>query len=700
MPGRMRSDCQKIPDGFTKEQADKAETMEAAVAARPQQRSATATDGCQVYWPAPYEVCGAIRDKYNELGGPNSFLLFPTSNELSNPDGVGKRSTFQNGPIYWSPVGGAHPVVNHFFAAWQRNGWEGGVLGYPTSDELVNPDNIGRRQYFQGGTIYWKLNEAYYVAGAIRDKWGETGWEGGSLGYPTSDEIKTPDGQGRFNRFERGVIYWSPSTGAHPVSGLILIEWSSEQYEAGLYGYPVGDERSAGGSSREQDFQNGRIRVPTPVNGGDGADEDKVDQPGPGGRDYAPDADWRTSLPTQPGSTAWNRCRETQSSNSDITICAGSGYTDIPDPTATAPGPQLRADPITLRPGCDRDYAKKRSDALAGRPLTLGYWQIDRLYACGVNPNTVVLRDKQGKVIGSASGKLEQELITRGDRTQTEYRVRFTVEKMTSTVFTVTGRTPCTGVACSVTVHDEIVNERLTPGGSVFGFYEFGPGTLAPNQILTLIMALNLEYSSPGGHETSPGSATISSFSPEIRCDDDRGVPGISARLPGQGCVFPNRVGVMDFASDPNLTTIADHVRKAQQSGLPGAPRLYSNGTLSRMTDFNQRERNGARACPSGRYSVAGFSCDEYPFRSTYQGAAQPPNVTLPPNGRTFPGCRISDMDRVDPSRTGPNGYSVCMVPTTPVDANGEQAKVIARFYYDNRVRDGDKFYIRADPSM
>lgn len=57
-------------------------------------------------------------------------------------------------------------------------------------------------------------------------------------------------------------------------------------------------------------------------------------------------------------------------------------------------------------------------------------------------------------------------------------------------------------------------------------------------------------------------------------------------------------------------------------------------------------------------------------------------------------------MDRVDPSRTGPNGYSVCMVPTTPVDANGEQAKVIARFYYDNRVRDGDKFYVRADPSM
>ena len=31
------------------------------------------------------------------------LLLFPKTNELTNPDGVGKRTEFQNGPIYWSP---------------------------------------------------------------------------------------------------------------------------------------------------------------------------------------------------------------------------------------------------------------------------------------------------------------------------------------------------------------------------------------------------------------------------------------------------------------------------------------------------------------------------------------------------------------------------------------------------------------------
>ncbi|MFP1625070.1 hypothetical protein ACLB9X_07650 [Streptomyces sp. 5K101] len=45
------------------------------------------------------------------------------------PDGHGKRSAFKNGPIYWSAHSGAHPAVNHCFAAWQRNGWAAGALG-------------------------------------------------------------------------------------------------------------------------------------------------------------------------------------------------------------------------------------------------------------------------------------------------------------------------------------------------------------------------------------------------------------------------------------------------------------------------------------------------------------------------------------------------------------------------------------------
>ena len=93
VPGKMRSDREDVPAGFSKADADKAETMEAKTE---QGGAAFADPGCQVYWSAPYEVCGAIKDKYNELGGPSSFLLWPTTNELTQPDGIGKRTVFQN----------------------------------------------------------------------------------------------------------------------------------------------------------------------------------------------------------------------------------------------------------------------------------------------------------------------------------------------------------------------------------------------------------------------------------------------------------------------------------------------------------------------------------------------------------------------------------------------------------------------------
>lgn len=262
-PGKMRSDCEKIPGNgkFSKADADKAEVMEARVEKR--QMTARAAVGCQVYWPAPYEVCGVIRDKYNSLGGPNSFLKFPISNEITNPGNTGKRSEFMVGPIYWSAANGAHPVVNSFVTKWGSKGWESGFLGYPKTDEIVNPDGAGRRQEFVGGAIYWHptaIPDAASIGGAIRTKWNGVNAErvNSLLGYPTSDETVLPDGQGRMNRFERGVIYWSSATGAHPVSGVILAEWALAGFEAGTYKYPTSDEYSAP-SGRAQNFQGGTI---------------------------------------------------------------------------------------------------------------------------------------------------------------------------------------------------------------------------------------------------------------------------------------------------------------------------------------------------------------------------------------------------------------------------------------------------------
>ncbi|WP_338891372.1 hypothetical protein [Rhodococcus sovatensis] len=231
-----------------------------------QARNATsrAAADCQQYWPSSNWVCGAIRDKYNSLGAQNSFLLWPTSDELVNPDGFGRRNTFVNGPIYWSAATGAHPVVNSFLNRWGIHGYEAGWLHYPTTDEIVLPDG-GRRQEFQDGVIYVAFQNAIGSAlpnGPIRDKYNALGGlepAGTLLGYPTQDQAPLPDGQGQMDRFERGVIYWSPSTGAHPVAGGIYPVWSNYGYETGRYGYPTSDEYPLGNGVVRQDFQNGPI---------------------------------------------------------------------------------------------------------------------------------------------------------------------------------------------------------------------------------------------------------------------------------------------------------------------------------------------------------------------------------------------------------------------------------------------------------
>lgn len=241
VPGEMRSDREEIPAPFTKEDADRAETLEA------RSRMSRAVQSCQYYWPSPHAVCGVIRDKYNSLGGPASFLSFPNSPEYTNPDGYGKRTQFLNGPIYWSAATGAHPVVNSFLNRWGILGYESaqGMLGYPTTDEIVLPDG-GRRQEFQRGAIYVAFQNAVGSAirnGLIRDKWNSVGAHTGPLGYPSSDPIDVNKNSGRYNNFVNGTITWSQPTGARLLFGVVRDRWASTGREDGPAGYPTADEQ-------------------------------------------------------------------------------------------------------------------------------------------------------------------------------------------------------------------------------------------------------------------------------------------------------------------------------------------------------------------------------------------------------------------------------------------------------------------------
>ena len=209
-----------------------------------------------------HEVHGAIRELWAALGFEQSFLGYPTTDELPTPDGRGRFNHFEGGSIYWTPETGAHEIHGAIRELWAALGFEQGFLGYPTTDELSTPDGRGRFNHFEGGSIYWTPETgAHEVHGAIRELWAALGFEQGFLGYPTTDEHDTAGGRGgRFNHFEGGSVYWSPTTGVHEVHGAISDLWFSLGAETSALGLPVTDELDTpDGRGRFSAFEGGVI---------------------------------------------------------------------------------------------------------------------------------------------------------------------------------------------------------------------------------------------------------------------------------------------------------------------------------------------------------------------------------------------------------------------------------------------------------
>jgi hypothetical protein len=124
-----------------------------------------------IYWTSKigaHEVHGAIRDKWASLGWEQSFLGFPTTDETETPGGRGRFNHFQGGSIYWSPQTGAFEVHGAIRDKWASLGWEQSFLGFPTSDELALADGIGRFNNFEGGQIAWSPALGAAVSASVK----------------------------------------------------------------------------------------------------------------------------------------------------------------------------------------------------------------------------------------------------------------------------------------------------------------------------------------------------------------------------------------------------------------------------------------------------------------------------------------------------------------------------------------------------
>lgn len=174
----------------------------------------------------PIEIYGAIKEKWDALGGSLGALGEPLDNEADTPNG-GRAQSFQKGLVSWHPETGAHVVWGLIGGRWIELGRE--AFAFPITDELNCPDGAGRFNHFRSvhlagkpeSSIYWSAaSGAHEVYGGIRAKWAELGWEQGVCRYPVEAE-HDQQGGGRTQRFQGAVITWDAQAGTaeHEVSG-------------------------------------------------------------------------------------------------------------------------------------------------------------------------------------------------------------------------------------------------------------------------------------------------------------------------------------------------------------------------------------------------------------------------------------------------------------------------------------------------
>jgi hypothetical protein len=81
-------------------------------------------------------------------------------------------------------------------------------LGAPYDNQKNTLDNSGVYQQFDDGVLIYRNGQpVYFVWGKIRDAWNDVQASQGKLGYPTTDELKEPDGTYK-STFEHGTVTW------------------------------------------------------------------------------------------------------------------------------------------------------------------------------------------------------------------------------------------------------------------------------------------------------------------------------------------------------------------------------------------------------------------------------------------------------------------------------------------------------------
>lgn len=209
-------------------------------------------------------LLGPIRDLWQKSGFENGALGYPASTVLCGLVDGGCFQNYSTGTVMWSSVSGANAVMfGPVRDAWVGSGYEAGKLGYPVSAQICGLRNNGCFQNFAKGTVMYSASTGAQAMTStpIRERWAASGFESGTLGYPTSEPICGLRNGGCFENFEKGTVMWSSASGAHSIMpGAIQQSWAGQGFETGGLAYPTSSQTcSADRTSCSQSFQGGSI---------------------------------------------------------------------------------------------------------------------------------------------------------------------------------------------------------------------------------------------------------------------------------------------------------------------------------------------------------------------------------------------------------------------------------------------------------
>ena len=199
--------------------------------------------------------------------GPNASLLgVPTGSPKSLTAGgvTGTSQVFERATVFSSATTGTFAVLNGSVrSAWDSSGGSGGSLGWPTGDQVVVGGIV--RQPFRLGTLgITPGGQSILLTGAYYSYW-SAGSNTSLLGQPTASPITWTAGgtSGSYQVFDKAMVMSSATTGTFAVlNGPIRSAWGALDGSGGSLGWPIGDQQDVPEGLRQQ-FQHGAVVVPT-----------------------------------------------------------------------------------------------------------------------------------------------------------------------------------------------------------------------------------------------------------------------------------------------------------------------------------------------------------------------------------------------------------------------------------------------------